>query len=115
MTTDEQLDNLEKDKKSSLLDIFKIIFAVNYDTEGNLKENRLTKANLDLLIKHNSSEPLDTQELELLIKDIKVTDPSLSLLADIVAQSIGSDKCKKPNVIIDLAVSISSQIGRAHV
>lgn len=114
MTTDEQLDNLEKDKKSSLLDIFKIIFAVNYDTEGNLKENRLTKANLDLLIKHDSSEPLDTQELELLIKDIKVTDPSLSLLADIVAQSIGSDKCKKPNVIIDLAVSISSQVWINH-
>lgn len=114
MTTDEQLDNLEKDKKSSLLDIFKIIFAVNYDTEGNLKENRLTKSNLELLIKHDSSEPLDTQELELLIKDIKVTDPSLSLLADIVAQSIGSDKCKKPNVIIDLAVSISSQVWINH-
>lgn len=114
MTTDEQLDNLEKDKKSSLLDIFKIIFAVNYDTEGNLKENRLTKANLELLIKDDSSEPLDAQELELLIKDIKVTDPSLSLLADIVAQSIGSGKCKKPNVIIDLAVSISSQVWINH-
>ena len=114
MTTDEQLENLAKDKKSSLLEIFKIIFAVNYDAEGNLKENRLTKANLELLIKDDSSEPLNTQELELLIKDIKVTDPSLSLLADIVAQSIGSGKCKRPNVIIDLAVSISSQVWINH-
>lgn len=114
MTTDEQLDNLAKDKKSSLLDIFKIIFAVNYDAKGNLKKNILTKTNLELLIKFDSNEPLDTQELELLIKDIKVTDPSLSLLADIVAQSIGSDKCKKPNVIIDLAVSISSQVWINH-
>lgn len=114
MTTDEQLNNLAKDKKPSLLDIFKIIFAVNYDTKGNLKKNILTKTNLELLIKFDSNEPLDTQELELLIKDIEVTDPTLSLLADIVAQSIGSGECKQPNVIIDLAVSISSQVWINH-
>lgn len=110
MTNNEQLENLAKDKKSSLLDIFKIIFAVNRDAEGNIKGNRLTKANLELIIKDDSSEPLDAQELELLIKDINITDPSLSLLADIVAQSIGPGKCKKPKSIINLAVSISSQV-----
>lgn len=108
--SDKILDKKDESKQPSHIEILRDIFSVKKDSLGNIKEAKATKVNIDLLNKADARNPLNIDDLELLIEDIRVTDPALTLLADIINQIMSSGKCLEAARVIEIATRIASEL-----
>ncbi len=113
MTTDKSekiLDKKEEPNQQSHIEILRDTFSVKKDSLGNIKEARVTQVNIDLLNKADARDPINIDDLELLIEDIRVTDPALNLLADIINKIMSSGKCLEATRVIEIATRVASDL-----